>query len=101
MSVAILTQRGIRRVQQDQENPEELISSKKAAEMLEKLWDQPFSVDAFRQLRHRRREDPEMPKPAFVDGDIILWRRGDLYKIKKPSRHNPRPGRRKKHQGES
>ncbi|MBA2285865.1 MAG: hypothetical protein H0W02_10300 [Ktedonobacteraceae bacterium] len=68
-------------------DPNVLLSSKQALEELEVLWGFKISSDAFRMLRYRRRNDPSMPRPAFTAGEnIILWRRGDLQRIKPPQR---------------
>ncbi len=68
-------------------DPDELLSSREALDELESIWGFKISPDAFRMLRYRRRNDPEMPQPAFKAGEnIILWRCGDLKYIKPPAR---------------
>lgn len=69
------------------EDEDELLSPRQAVQFLSNLWNQPVTVTSLRMLRLRRRDDPDMPKPDFEDGNIYLWKRGTLRKIKPPKRY--------------
>ncbi|MBA2285866.1 MAG: hypothetical protein H0W02_10305 [Ktedonobacteraceae bacterium] len=64
---------------------DDLLTSRQAIKILAETWQRPVTIASFRMLRRRRKNDPSMPKPAFSDGDVLLWRRGDLNAIKPPA----------------
>lgn len=71
---------------------DDLLTAGEAAEYLAKRWGrESYSVDAFKQLRHRWGL-----KPAMHIQNATLWRRSDLDNIPEPSRNNPRPKARHK-----
>lgn len=72
------------------EDDDALLSPRAAAAFLSQLWQRPVTVTALRMIRLRRKGDPEMPSPDFVDGDIFLWRKSTLRKIKQPQKYDKR-----------